>query len=501
MHSDAATRAWAWYSLPLVLALPLLWRMIAGPPRQAYLLLAALALLAGLALILLRPESGALALVVIIYWNASDVITAQTGFSWLLTALLLWVTAAWLLHAGLTHKGPSLRWPLLVPVLTWGAAQCISGWLGSNQPDAIASLESYAKSVIILYLIVNLLRTPRRLHAAIQALLVAVLLMAAPVIVQGLTGSQFDFFGFAPREFAEIAPGQFGWRLGGSFDDPNFLAMMLVAALPVAAMEFFEPQPLAHRVLGAAAGAAALLAASFTYSRASLLGVAFVVTAFAWNHPRKKTIFAVFLALLAALVLAMPPTFRARLLSLRELSLTAPQQTIPDASFRGRRSELLTGLLMWRSHPVWGVGTGGYADAYESYSAWLGLDPREEMREPHNLYVQMAAETGIVGLLAFLYFIASGLIELRRARRALARRGLARSARAALGVELGLATYLLLSLFLHGAYFRNYILLLAIAAGFISVAQAWLASERDPLPNESAAGALPQPADPSPLHA
>lgn len=468
-----SARDLGWYFGPPLLAAAMLWVIIPAPPGRALLLFLGVAIAAGVLAILLEPAWGALALIVVIYSNLPAVITQQTGGTWELTALLIWTAAAWLLHYGLRRDHPPLRWPLWPPLLIWGGVMAVAGWRGMNHPDSIVALESFGKSVLILYLAVNLLRTPRRLHAAIQALLAVVVLMAAPVIYQAVTGSSNDFYGFASRTYEETSPGRMGWRLGGSMGDPNFLAMMLVATLPLAATEFLEMQAPASRALGAVAAGATLLAAVFTYSRGALVGIMFVAAVLAWNQRRKKLLLAVGAALLVATVAVLPAPYRARLLSLRELSLTAPQQSIPDASFRGRRSELLAGLLMWRDNPWLGVGTGAYADAYERYSAWLGLDPRGEARDPHNLYIERASETGTIGLLVFLGFIAACLVELRRARRLFARKGAGRWARAAFAVELSLETYLVLSLFLHGAYFRNFYLLLALAAGYIAVARYW----------------------------
>lgn len=463
----------AWYLGPPLLAAAALWAIAPAPAERALLIGLAVVAGAAAAAILWQPAWGALALIAFVYSNLPGVITQQGGGTWELTALLIWTAAAWLAHQGMRRDSPPLRWPLWLPLLIWGVLMVIAGWRGVNHPDSIVAVEGYGKSVLILYLIVNLLRTPRRLHAAIQALLAVVVLMAAPVIYQGVTGSNYDFGGFATRTFEETSPGVMGWRLGGSMGDPNFLALMLVATLPLAGMEMLEPQARTARALGGLAIAMTLMAAVFTYSRGALLGIVFAAAALAWHQRRRTLWLALSAALGVVVVAALPQAYRARLLSLRELSLTAPQQSIPDASFRGRRSELLAGVLMWRTHPWLGVGTGAYADAYERYSGWLGLDPRGEMRDPHNLYVERASETGTLGLLAFLGLIAAALIELRRTRHLFARRGAATWAHAARGVELSIETYLLMSLFLHGAYFRNFYLLLALAAGYIAFGRVW----------------------------
>lgn len=475
---------WLWTTLALLIAAPILWRAFSGPPQQAWPLAAGAVALAAVGLILRRPDWGVLALIVAVYWNVSDVLTQNTGFTWLLSALLLCTVAAWALHRGLGRDSAPLAWPWLAPVLVWGAAQAIAGWLGGNHPDSWAAMVGYAKAMVILYLVANLLRSPRRLRAGVRALLVAVLLLTGPVLIQSLTGTGSDFWGFAAREYAEIAPGRMGWRPGGSLGDPNFFAMVLVATLPLALMELLEDQPWPARLLGGAAAAAALAASSLSYSRASLLGVLFVFACFALWHRRRKWVLAGGAAALVALFAVMPASYRARVLSLSQVTQwNAPQQSIADSSFRGRRAEWLAGLLMWRDHPVWGVGTGSYADAYETYSAWVGLDPRGEMRDPHSLYIEILADSGTVGLAAFLLLVGCVLFGLRRARLRLLRLAPAPASlarpdphwRALAGTVQAIAwsilTYLLLSLFLHSAFTRHFYLLVALGAAALVVAR------------------------------
>ena len=53
---------------------------------------------------------------------------------------------------------------------------------------------------------------------------------------------------------------------------------------------------------------------------------------------------------------------------------------------------------MWRDHPVLGVGVGNYPIAYARYSLpkW-----RMALGHAHNYYLNIAAETGLLGLLAY----------------------------------------------------------------------------------------------------
>jgi O-antigen ligase len=94
------------------------------------------------------------------------------------------------------------------------------------------------------------------------------------------------------------------------------------------------------------------------------------------------------------------------------------ERTAGDWVIEQRAALALTGVVMYADHPVTGVGPGGFAEALDEYGA---LVPALEDLQPtpHNAYVQAAAETGTVGLAAFLLVIvAAGVVLVRSARSA-----------------------------------------------------------------------------------
>jgi O-antigen ligase len=56
-------------------------------------------------------------------------------------------------------------------------------------------------------------------------------------------------------------------------------------------------------------------------------------------------------------------------------------------------------LAMWRDHPWLGVGFGNYGTAYSQYA--LAKWPAA-LGHAHNYYLNIAAETGLLGLIAYL---------------------------------------------------------------------------------------------------
>lgn len=56
-------------------------------------------------------------------------------------------------------------------------------------------------------------------------------------------------------------------------------------------------------------------------------------------------------------------------------------------------------IRMFRSHALWGVGAGAYEQAFPSYQSWVTEDVIDHA---HNDYVELLAETGIMGGLLLL---------------------------------------------------------------------------------------------------
>ena len=86
----------------------------------------------------------------------------------------------------------------------------------------------------------------------------------------------------------------------------------------------------------------------------------------------------------------------------------------------GRVKELWPfGIEVFKHYPLLGVGINGYNPGFRS----LGLVPKYHslgIPHPHNIYIQFACETGIVGLSLLLFFFASYLIwSLKRIRKGL----------------------------------------------------------------------------------
>ena len=135
-----------------------------------------------------------------------------------------------------------------------------------------------------------------------------------------------------------------------------------------------------------------------------------------------------------------------------------------------RRMLASAAVAVFVHHPVVGVGPGLFPTYFQDEARRLGADRIVGVdRQAHNLYLGLAAETGILGVLAFGGVLVATLAPLASARRRL-RADRPDLASLSTGYAMAVVVYLTTGLFLHFAYIRYFWLIagLAAAAGVVA---------------------------------
>src|SRR6266498_3976188 len=212
-----------------------------------------------------------------------------------------------------------------------------------------------------------------------------------------------------------------------------------------------------------------------TYSRGAylILAIDVVLILFVFEKRFNPIVAFAGLSILILLIPFLPATYRDRFITLSDF--TAENGIYQDTSFRGRTSEMLTGLTMFASHPILGVGAGNYPINYQHYAQLIGIEFRAEARDPHSLYVQVLAETGIIGAIVFLGIVFSLIQALNKACRNIERSPHLHDWLPWISaIRLAIISYLLTSVFLHNAYIRYFWILLAMALAVIQITDSLL---------------------------
>lgn len=401
------------------------------------------------------------------------------------------------------RKGLVLDAPALAMFGLLGAS-LVSTFAARDAPTALAWIATYALEGIVLYLfVVNAVRSVRTLRRAMWTLVATSALLGSLGIYQELTHNyQQQFAGLAQRDLelerrrqvSAAAPIRsrervaLAQRAAGPIGDPNRYAQMLLVALPLG-FYLMRRSGSIWQAAGAAGCTASILCGIFlTYSRGGWLALGVVVTASLASGLLRWRVFVPALVLGSLLVFAVAPGTAARLRSIGSVqALLSDRVTASaDGAVRGRMTEMLAALHVFMDHPVLGVGPGHFSPFYSvDYmdEPEIAFRRRTEPRRAHNLYLEIAAETGILGLVAFLavvMLLARGLVA---ARRRLAAVPEVRDLATAFG--LALVAYLATGCFLHLSFQRLFWLLAALAG---SAAQVLAPNQVEPEPAPAVGG-------------
>lgn len=255
----------------------------------------------------------------------------------------------------------------------------------------------------------------RGLQALLWGLLTGGLALSLVTIVQAVTSTQESTaLGFGSWNQEVLGGLGDSLRAAGPFgDDPNAYAQYLVVLLGIAlGMAVTAPRRSGLRSVAVAACVTTTTAILFTASRTGLIGIVVLGVALPLiRGVRRRQLVA--LAIGGLVLLVGPFGAGERLASLG----TSPTAETADSGLRGRASEMIAAVDMFADHPVFGVGYGSYNDRYLDYSRSYGIDPRFEQRSAHSLPLEVAAEQGIVGLIAWgalAALIAVVAVRLRR---------------------------------------------------------------------------------------
>lgn len=430
-----------------------------GLPLVAPILLAAVL---ALPLLLVRPVACLVLATVVEAGNLSG-FAAANGVPGVYVLTLGLVAAA----VALAVLRGELR-PGWTPVFLFGllllAAQALTTAAADHPATDYGVVEATTKALVWLGLLTTLLLAPGHGPRAVARAFVVTLagLSALTVVQEFALQNSTTFFGLANVPLG-ADPGSLTARHAGPLADVNFWARVLVLGLPFAFSLAQMASSRGRSVLWLGAGAAIALGIVLTGSRGALLAMLVVVVVWALLAGGRYARALLLMPLLVGLALLIPGV-GSRLATLSALTDSSLQAG--DASLEGRLAAQRVAVQILLDHPAFGIGPGNFLAVGPDYLRRLALD--SFVLAPHNQYLESAAESGLLGLTAWLLFLGSAAFAALRAR--LTTRSMAVGAQRAAPVPLAnavlaaLAGWAVASLFLHLATFRSFLLVAALAA-------------------------------------
>jgi O-antigen ligase len=465
-------------ALGYYLSLDPTWVRVGFEPTRASHWLGVLVGIGGLLAILKWPEIGLLLLVAAVYTNVSEI--GVRNYHWpSLIQLVVPLLALAILGRQLLSSRSKLVWdPLLGLLILYGAVIFTSSVGAANTELADESLFEHLKGLAIVLVIINLLTSRLDLRRVVWVLVLVGAFLGTISVYQVFTSAYGqEFGGFGRIKLAQIVGHVRQPRIAGPLSDPNFYAQILVPLVPLALCRLWNESSVRLKLIAAYALGVISLALVFTYSRGGALALAVVLLLAAINKKFKLQYLFLGLIIVTPLLLFVPKEFEGRLNTLNQLIPGQNEATVDaDTSFQERTLLMRVAWEMFSDHPILGVGAGNYSEHYEDYAQRVGstvssYEDFGQRRFPHSLYLQIAAETGLAGLLLFAGIIAASLFSARSAIRLFTKAGDLHSASVVTSFALGFVGYLTSSLFLHGHYIRYLWLLVALMVAAKHVAQ------------------------------
>ncbi len=421
----------------------------------------------------------------VFYTNLAVVLTRFHGVPQIIASSIAVLLLIPVTRALIVERQPLVVTPVLPLVLIFLGTLFLAG-VRSPEPTVVQNtLGLYLTEGLLLYLLVsNAVRTTPMLTRVIWTLILAGALLGGLSIFQELTHSYAnDYGGFAQVDrldsgggfnvASESAAKDLRPRLGGPIGSENRYAQILAVVLPLALIRAFRDT---RRIRRLAAGTASVLIAGgifLTFSRGAAVAVAVTLLMTLLLRELKLRNVLPALAVLTAIVFFVVPDYVIRLSSLEgvtALSSTSTDSTNrPDSALVGRETENLAALHTFMDHPVTGVGPGVYFAEYSrDYANRLGLRYLGSERRGHSLYLELTADTGIIGLTAFMAMVGVPLVLLFRSARYWRDRDPERAIIAS-SFLFALIAYLASAMFLHLSYQRYFWAVLALASAALWV--------------------------------
>ena len=299
-------------------------------------------------------------------------------------ALAIWIFSG----KALKDKDKWLKQKWTLPVLIFMLLPWV-GLLWTN--DVKGGLDFAKKSYYWLYAfaIASIWLSREHIKTLLNAFLAGLLLIS--------TISLLQFIGLVP--ILEWMPTIFS---GKSIT----ASLLLVFGMLILSFYFKEANKIRHKAIIASIMALFFLTLAIGIGRAGYLAFIVLSPLIVYNLMGQRHIIKIAIVTFITIVaLSLSPTVQNRI-ELLASDIKAYQESNPNTSI-GLRLHMWQGAVkIFLENPIIGVGTGGYQLAMKKYETPNLAPENRELVDPHNSYLYMASNFGILGIISLFWMFA-----------------------------------------------------------------------------------------------
>lgn len=327
----------------------------------------------------------------VLYFRPYELFESLSAFN----SLAFWIAVATLVAfvpTQLGHEGTLTTRPREVNLILLLALIALVGVpLAIDKAEAWDNFIQFLKVVVMFIVMVNVIRTERRLKALIFLGLAAGCLVSVAAINDYRLG-QLKLVG--ERVLGII---------GGMFENPNDMALYLVMMVPLCVAMLLSARGMIKKMIYGACALVMIAANLVTFSRGGFIGLVCVLLVIAWKIGRRHRLSVVVCSFLcgAFMLILLPGALVERLASIYG---TGSNESALASSV-SRQALLLRSIWISVRNPLLGIGMGNFhhVSIHEQVS--------------HNAYTQVSAELGIPALVLYVMLMVTALKRLRQIER------------------------------------------------------------------------------------
>lgn len=425
-----------------------------------------------------KPELGAYLLTIMVFTNASDLMTNEGLPSVnkpLVAVIGVSILANFFLQTG-KFKLPTMgraEWTLL---LFYGII-VTSSLVSSDFGDALSVIIDVTKDILIGIIIFVTLDTREKWETCLRVFLATMAIVGGLGVFKMISGTEQTFFGLAQLSIIGQLDASGTLRYGGPIGESNMWGQVLAASVPLALYQLRYEKNTRRKLLALAASLILLLAVIFTNSRGAFLAMGLILPLIAIEMKIRPLQMMIGALVIVLMFMLLPSNYAERLFSIKAIFQTNDEYALyQDSSFVSRQNQMKAGMAMFWDHPFLGVGFGNFSNHYWDYADKLGLVNStyrasvQGKKNPHSLYVEILSEMGLAGFLTFAFFFLSLFLSLWQAYKKYDDYHIHTSWTSwTVALIFSLTTFLISGLFLHGLLFRFIWVLIGFAMAAVAI--------------------------------
>jgi O-antigen ligase len=291
----------------------------------------------------------------------------------------------WLVKILISGKWKFIHTPLNIPILLYLVTQAISVIFSPFKVHSLLALKE-EWLLLLFFLLVNNIREECKIRNLVSVLITVSCVVSLYAIWQHYSGMDlYRHKMLEPKDGVFISLGLFDHHL--TFGGYYMLVFLLAAVIVLS----YKRQGL-RRISDVVSPVILGLSLLFSYARSAWLGA--VTGLFSFGFLRGKR-FALFfttgIVVLCLAVFVIEPSSWERI---KAISLSK------DKTESTRIRLWQTSWNMIKDKPVWGIGLGNFGQLFNQYKVEGKYD---NYSHPHNDFLNVAVNSGLLGLLAYLY--------------------------------------------------------------------------------------------------